>query len=394
MHRLLILLFIIIILGGGYWYYTNHREIVENKLTQTVQQIDQQTNSSNTDNSTTPANSNADRVTIIAQNLDTPWSLVFLPDNTVLITERPGRVRHIDAKGNLETTPVATLSQVKEIGEGGLLGMTLSPDFASNHFIYFYYTYKDSGSGNTLNRVVRMDYSDGKLSNEKILVDAIPGASNHNGGRIKFGSDKLLYIGTGDGEVPSHAQDTNSLAGKILRVTENGDPASGNPFNNRVYSYGHRNVQGLAWNKDGQLFATEHGPSGLQSCCDEVNKIELGKNYGWPIIQDTQTKEGMVTPIKSSGKDTWAPSGMAYLNNSLYFAGLRGQTLYKATLQGNSIVDFKEYLKGEYGRLRDVVVGPDGMLYITTSNQDGRGTPKAGDDKILRIDAQNLAGKP
>jgi glucose/arabinose dehydrogenase len=399
MHRLIIILIVILLLGGGVWYIVNNREKFENKYIQSIQEVDSgmlkmdpsqlKKTIQNGDESSHTSQSNTEKVTIIAQNLDTPWAMEFLPDDSLLFTERKGSVRMIGPAGQLKPKPVADLQQVKEVGEGGLLGIVAHPDFLHNSFIYLYYTYQSEGN-DTMNRVSRFIFTNGMLSDEKTIVDAIPGNANHNGGRIKFGPDNFLYIGTGDAEVPSRAQDTNSLAGKILRVTENGDPAAGNPFNNRVYSYGHRNVQGLAWDKDGQLFATEHGPSGTSSCCDEVNKIEIGKNYGWPTIKDTQDKEGMETPLKSSGKDTWAPSGMGYRGGSMYFAGLRGQSLYKITLNGASILDFKQYLKGEYGRLRDVVVGPDGMLYVTTSNQDGRGTPKSEDDKILRINTSKL----
>lgn len=320
---------------------------------------------------------------VIAENLDTPWALAFLPDKSMLITERPGRVRLIDAQGNLQPTPVKTLENVQEIGEGGLLGIALHPNFPSNHYIYLYYTYSGDG-GNTLNRVVRMTYKNNQLEDETIVVDQIPGASNHNGGRIKFGPDNYLYITTGDAQNPSQAQDTNSVAGKILRVSDEGKPALGNPFGNQVYSYGHRNSQGLAWDSQGQLWATEHGRSGLQSGLDEINKIEAGKNYGWPVIQGDETREGMVTPYLQSGDITWAPSGAVFRGNSLFFAGLRGQTLYEAVFSGGEI-ELREHFKGEFGRIREVVLGPDNSLYITTSNRDGRGNPQSTDDRIIKV---------
>ncbi len=404
MHRLFILFVIVFLIGGGYWYYTSHKEILENKYLQTIQQVEQNTSTPEVNNaSDVPQNNDAEKVKVVAQNLDTPWAIAFSPNGSFFITERPGRVRRVEMHGILQDKPVASLSNVKEIGEGGLLGIALHPNFSSNNLVYLYYTY--NGEEKTQNRVVRMTYNGGAntLSDEEIIVDAIPGGANHNGGRIKFGPDGYLYIGTGDAENPSQAQDTNSLAGKILRVTENGDPAPGNPFEShtlaqglrstgdgRVYSYGHRNVQGLAWDSTGQLWATEHGPSGGESCCDEVNRIERGGNYGWPIIQDMQTKDGMITPVKSSGKNTWAPSGLAFLDGSFYFAGLRGQTLYQAFPSGNSIPEIKEHLKGQYGRLREVILGPDNMLYITTSNKDGRGSPKSGDDKIIRVNPNKL----
>ena len=328
--------------------------------------------------SANPDPSGQEKTKIIAQNLDTPWGIVFLPDGKILVTQRSGLVSLIE---NGEIKTVAELTRVKEVGEGGLLGLALHPDFPQNNFVYFYYTY-DSKANGTLNRVVRMNFKDDKLTDEKIIVDIIPGASNHNGGRIKFGPDGFLYITTGDAQDPSRSQDKNSLAGKILRVTFEGKPAPGNPFGNLVFSYGHRNSQGLAWDSTGRLWATEHGRSGLQSGLDELNLIESGKNYGWPDIQGDEKKSGMVSPEVHSGSDTWAPAGAALIDNSIFFSGLRGSALYKYDLSPKKL---EEFFKNEFGRIRDVVAGPDGMLYISTSNLDGRGTPQVNDDKIIRI---------
>ncbi len=328
--------------------------------------------------------------TEVAINLDTPWALVFLPDKSLLITEREGQVLKIDSNGKLDKTFNQKIINAVEVGEGGLLGMTIHPKFETNHYVYLYYTYNSSGD-DVLNRVVRMTLMDNKLKDEKIILDKIPGAANHDGGRIKFGPDNYLYIGTGDAQEPSQAQNTKSLAGKILRVTDDGKPAPGNPFGNEVYSYGHRNVQGLAWDPTGRLWATEHGRSGIQTGFDEVNLIEKGKNYGWPFVEGDKTQPGMQNPIRHSGATiVWAPSGMAYLNDSLYFGGLRGQALYKVPFKDNNVIAVIEYLSGKFGRLRDVVVGPDGMLYVTTSNLDGRGAPTATDDKIIRINPAKL----
>ena len=328
-------------------------------------------------------------VTVIAQNLDTPWAIAFLPDNSMLVTERLGKIRFIDSSGNLDPAPIATISDAREIGEGGLLGIALHPDFSSNNFIYLYYTYSESG-GNTLNRVVRVKYINNTLSDEKIILDKIPGASNHNGGRIKFGPDKLLYIGTGDAQNPSQAQNTNTLGGKILRITDEGKTPSDNKFNNPVFSYGHRNVQGLAWDLNNNLWATEHGRSGVLSGLDELNLIQNGNNYGWPTIQGDETRSGMLAPKKHSGSDTWAPSGASFVGNSLFFSGLRGQALYEAVIEESQAVEVKEHFKGEFGRIREVILGPDGFLYITTSNRDGRGTPDTNDDKVIRINPAKL----
>lgn len=326
----------------------------------------------------------------IAENLDIPWAIAFLPDGRMLVTERKGTVRVIDASGTVDIKTAATIDVVtKSDGEGGLLGMTLHPSFNQNHYVYLYYTYLSSGS-ESLNRVVRMKFDQDKLTNEEIVVDKIPGALYHNGGRIKFGPDGYLYITTGDSQNPSLAQDTNSLAGKILRVTDEGKAVPGNPFNNRAYSFGHRNPQGIAWDLAGQLWETEHGRSNPTGY-DEINLIESDKNYGWPIIQGDETRSGMETSKKNSGPTTtWAPSGTLMVGNSLFFAGLKGQTLYEAIIQNNQVIDLKEHLVGQYGRLREVVLGPDGMLYITTSNKDGRGSPRSGDDKIIRVNPKKL----
>lgn len=338
-----------------------------------------------------PSSADSPQTTIIATGLDTPWTIAFLPDGGMLVTERAGRVRLVDKDGKLQSEPIATISGTRESGEGGLLGIAIHPEFEKNGYVYLYYTYSESGN-NTLNRVVRMTYKDKKLADEKIIVDAIPGASNHDGGRIKFGPDKMLYIGTGDAGEPSLSQDANSLAGKILRVTENGEaPSSGNPFNSRLFSFGHRNVQGLTWDSSGVLWSTEHGRSGLQSGFDELNLIKAGNNYGWPDIEGDETSPGITIPKKHSGAtNTWAPSGASFYNGSVYFGGLRGQALYQAVIKDNEVVDFKEHLKGKFGRIRDVVLGPDNMLYVTTSNHDGRGIPSKEDDRIIRVNPTKL----
>lgn len=354
----------IVLLGFGAWYINSQRSTTNTPTTQSDHPL----------------------TTIIAEDLDTPWAIAFLPDNQMLVTERVGRVWVIDRSGRQKPTLAAEIPSVEEIGEGGLLGIALHPNFSANNFVYLYYTYEGTGS-NTLNRVVRMTNNGGKLSDETIIVDRIPGASNHNGGRIKFGPDGMLYIGTGDAQDPSQAQNTQTLGGKILRVTDEGKPTPGNPFGNPVYSYGHRNVQGLAWDGNGALWATEHGSSAQ----DEVNLIESGKNYGWPVIEGNETRASMITPVRNSGPDTtWAPAGAAFVENSLFFVGLRGQTLYEAVIKNNQVVEVKERFAQEYGRLREVVLGPDGMLYITTSNLDGRGNPNSGDDKIIRVNPSKL----
>ncbi|HUQ84764.1 MAG TPA: PQQ-dependent sugar dehydrogenase [Candidatus Limnocylindrales bacterium] len=323
--------------------------------------------------------------TVIAENLEVPWALVFLPDESILVTERPGRVRLIDRNGQLVNEPILEIDVVKRIqGEGGLHGITVHPEFEKNKLVYLYYTYANEGN-KSLNRVSRYNFTGDKLTNEKIIVDKIPGALFHDGGRIKFGPDKLLYITTGDAQEPSLAQNKNSLAGKIIRVTPEGKAAPGNPFNTLIYSYGHRNPQGITWDESGNLYETEHGSSEK----DELNRIEIGKNYGWPDVKGDEKRNGLVPPLVHSGTDTWAPGGAAYLNGSVYFVGLRGKSLYQATLSGNT-TSINTHLNDKFGRIRDVVVGPDNMLYITTSNRDGRGDRQSGDDKIISINPAKL----
>ncbi len=379
MRKWVLIVFILLVLGYAAYLYLSQ----QNDPAAILPRVQ---NGGNQSISATPEN--LPRIAIFAEGLDTPWAIAFLPGGDVLVTERPGQVRFISSSGVLQETPALDVSNVKETSEGGLHGIALHPAFSTNNFIYLYYTYGGSG-GNTLNRVSRYTFDDNTLSNEEILIDAIPGSSNHDGGRIAFGPDGFLYITTGDAQEPSLAQNTGSLAGKILRVTDTGDAAPGNPFGNRVYSYGHRNPQGITWDDTGQLWAAEHGPSGFETGNDELNKIEKGGNFGWPEVRGKQTRDGMIAPVVESGtSETWAPAGLAFNNGSLFFAGLRGQTLYEVKLSDPTNVI--KHLVGEYGRLRAVVNGPEGLLYISTSNRDGRGRPDRGDDKILRINPEKL----
>ncbi len=321
-------------------------------------------------------------IEVVAEDLDIPWEIAFLPNGDLLITERSGNLLRLGQ----DKSSIA-IQGVTHIGEGGLLGLALHPNFEQNSTIYLYLTSQISGS--ITNRVESYTLNGNVLDNRKVILDGIPGAVNHDGGRIEFGPDGHLYITTGDAGDPQSAQDIQSLAGKILRLTAEGAIPADNPFQSPVYSYGHRNPQGLAWDDQGRLWSTEHGRSGFGSGFDELNLIEAGKNYGWPVIQGDETREGMQVPVIHSGASTtWAPGDVAFTQGSLYFSGLRGASLYAFSLEEDVVDRFMTYFEDEYGRLRAVRLGPDGHLYMTTSNQDGRGQPQEGDDKLLRI---NLA---
>ncbi len=329
----------------------------------------------------------------VVGGLQIPWSADFAPDGRIFLTERPGRIRVI-RDGRLDPQPWATVP-VAHVGEGGLLGLALAPDFASNRAVYIYYTYQEGGG--TWNRVVRMVERDGRGQVDRVIIDRIPGTTVHDGGRLKFGPDGKLYVTTGDARQPSQAQDRSSLAGKILRLNPDGSIPTDNPFaGSPVYSYGHRNPQGLAWHPETRtLYAAEHGPSGdLGLCCrDEVNVIEAGKNYGWPESAGPGGAPRFVDPIASSGSnETWAPSGILIPSrgpwrSSLLVAALRGSHLRRLVLSGTGFtqVSSQEVYFRELGRLRDVIEGPDGTIYLLTSNTDGRGQPRANDDRLLRI---------
>ena len=317
-------------------------------------------------------------VSTLVSGLEIPWALAVLPDGSMLITERPGRIRYYDAVEGLREEPLLTLPQVEHRGEGGLLGITIHPSFESAPYVYVYYTYLNQSA--LTNRVSRFTLNGLHMVDAEIILDGIPGASIHNGGRIRFGPDGYLYVTTGDAAHPELSQSPQSLAGKILRVTDDGGIPADNPFpGSPVYSLGHRNPQGLAWDSRGQLWATEHGARAT----DELNLIQPGLNYGWPVITGDQTMSGLEAPMLHSGRETWAPSGMAYLDGYLYFSGLRGQSLYRVDSEND--ITIQRQLHGEFGRLREVVSGPGGTLYLLTSNRDGRGSPVADDDRLIQV---------
>lgn len=334
------------------------------------------------------------KVETIAENLSIPWSIDFAPDGRIFFTERTGTLRVID--DGVLLAPILTLDVSG--GEGGMLGMTLDPDFENNHYIYLYYTYDDFLS--VKNKIVRYVEQDNNLIEDKVLLTAIPGASYHDGGRIAFGPDGKLYITTGDAGSAELSQNIDSVAGKILRINSDGIIPVDNPFDgSRVYSYGHRNPQGIAWDAAGSLIATEHGPSGFRGFAhDEVNLIKPANNYGWPEIIGDESKPEMTNPLIHSGDDTWAPSGATFYygdaipqwTGKYLFASLRGQHIHIIDFNEDYTVnDHKKLLQSQFGRLRDVAVAPDESIYILTSNTDGRGNPTANDDRILRITSIN-----
>jgi len=335
-------------------------------------------------------------VETVVTGLDVPWALAFAPDGRLFVTERPGRLRVVvDAR--LQPEPVATLPVYAD-GESGLMGLALDPDFVRSGHLYVCYTMRQGsavsralGRGQRTNRLSRLTLREGRAADERVLIDDMPGAWNHDGCRVKFGPDGKLYATMGDAADPPLAQRLDSPAGKIHRLEPDGRIPPDNPFARAadavpsVWSLGHRNPQGLAWDVNGRLYASEHGPSGH----DEVNLILPGKNYGWPEAfgRARTPSDRFVDPVAASGSgDTWAPSGMAFLAGHLYVAALRGQRLLRMTLgAGGDVQAVTPMFSGTYGRLRDVVVGPDGALYVATSNRDGRGSPRAGDDRILRV---------
>ncbi|MEU5277859.1 PQQ-dependent sugar dehydrogenase [Streptomyces asoensis] len=331
---------------------------------------------------TPPAKGTVQVVRTVAEGLDTPWGLAPLPEGGLLVASRDGgTITRVDT-GTGRKTELGEVPGVSAAGEGGLLGLALSPDYASDRMVYAYVT---SASDN---RVLRMIYDPARPAGDQLgapdtVFKGIPKGMIHNGGRIAFGPDRLLYVGTGETGDRGLAQDKKSLGGKILRLTPEGEPAPGNPFpDSAVYSYGHRNVQGLAWDSRQRLFASEFG----QDTWDELNAIEPGADYGWPTAEGRSGGSGFRDPIAQWHTDDASPSGVAYAQGSIWMAGLKGQRLWRVPLKGTAAsADPQSFLKGEYGRLRTVVAAGGDRLWVTTSNTDGRGDPKKGDDRILEL---------
>jgi glucose/arabinose dehydrogenase len=313
----------------------------------------------------------------IATGLEAPWGLDFLPDGDAVVTERDTRrVLRIGAAG--EVTVLGVVEAAAPDGgaaENGLLGVAVSPTFDDDGFLYLYYSTADD------NRVARAVLDGDRLGEPEVILDGIPRGTIHDGGRLEFGPDGMLYVSTGEAGEPSLAADRDSLGGKILRVRPDGRPAPGNPFDSPVWSYGHRNVQGLAFDDAGRLWASEFGDQAF----DELNRIEAGSDYGWPEVEGTGGAPTYVDPQQTWNTDEASPSGLAHLGGTLWMAALRGEQLWRITLDGRRAVRPKGFFVGRYGRMRTVAAAPDGTLWVTTSNRDGRGDPADGDDRILQV---------
>ncbi|MEU3309103.1 PQQ-dependent sugar dehydrogenase [Nocardiopsis sp. NPDC006832] len=314
----------------------------------------------------------------LATDLDVPWGVDFLPDGSALVAQRDSAaVAHLTPDGDV--TEAGTIDGVAHGGEGGLLGLAIDPGFPDEPYAYVYYTTSSD------NRVARVAYDEesGNLGETEVILDGIPAANTHNGGRIAFGPDGHLYVATGDAQDTDNAQDTDSLGGKILRMTTAGDPAPDNPFDNHVLSYGHRNVQGLAWDEEENLYATEFG----QDTLDEVNLIEPGDNYGWPIVEGPGGGEEFTDPLLTWEPAEASPSGAAIAGDSLWVASLRGARLWEIPLTGGGEVgEPQAHFVDGFGRLRTVLAHPDGSaLWLTTSNLDAWGSPSDGDDRVMNV---------
>jgi glucose/arabinose dehydrogenase len=318
----------------------------------------------------------------------------------MIFTEREGRVR-VFADGKLKPQPLLTIPDVETTGESGLMSVALHPGFATNHWIYFSYAYK--GEAQRV-RVVRYRETDQGLVDRTVIIENIPAAQYHAGCRIRFGPDEKLYITTGDATERALAQQLDSLAGKTLRLNDDGTAPQDNPFTDQkkarpeIWSYGHRNAQGMDWQPGtGLMFQTEHGPSGFDGPRggDEVNIVERGKNYGWPEIHHTAARAGLESPLLEYTPACAPASATFYrgkvfeqFRGNLFFGCLRGERIIRVVLDGRRVVSQENLLEKKYGRIRDIAEGPDGLIYFSTSNRDGRGTPASDDDRIMRLAPQ------
>lgn len=337
------------------------------------------------------------KVETVAENLEVPWAFAFLPNNDLLFTERPGRVRIIE-KGKLRADPVFKVPDVEPSGESGLMDVSLHPNFAENKFVYLAYAYNNDGKHV---KIVRYKFDGKSFLEPKIIIENLPAAQFHAGTRARFGPDGKLYVSVGDATTKEIAQQTDSLGGKILRLNDDGTIPTDNPFVNdkkyraEIFSIGHRNPQGIAWQPQTNLmFETEHGPSGFDGPGggDEVNIVEAGKNYGWAEIHHKQTKAGLISPLLEYTPACAPASAMFYtgdkfpeFKNNFFFGCLRGTRIIRVSLNGRDVAAQEDLLKDVYGRIREMAQSPDGYIYFSTSNRDGRGKTADNDDRILRL---------
>ncbi|UXV30430.1 PQQ-dependent sugar dehydrogenase [Mammaliicoccus sciuri] len=350
------------------------REETEDKGKQTQNEMEHEQSQSN-DNQ---ERKETKGIETVAQGLDTPWSIAR-SDDVFYLSERPGKIIKID--GNKKTEQQVDLEKdVSTAAEAGLLGFVLAPDFKDSKEAYAYYTYEDNGQ---FNRIVKLKLENDTWKEDEVLIDKIPSGQYHHGGRLKIGPDDKLYATTGDASDEQNAQDKDTLGGKILRINLDGSKPKDNPISNSyVYSYGHRNPQGIVWTPDGQMYASEHG----NQANDEINEIKEGQNYGWPVIEGNEENDNMETPIFTSGSDdTWAPSGIAFKDGIIYSAALRGEGIMKFDVEKDEM----KKIATKYGRIRDVYIVNDD-LYFVSNNTDGRGNPSQNDDKMYKVSLSQL----
>lgn len=340
------------------------------------------------------------RVETVVSGLQVPWAIAWTPDGRMLVTERQGRVRVV-RNGQLQQEPLFTVPDVEQSGESGLMDLSLHPQFATNHYLYLCYAYKSDGQRV---KVVRYTEDGQSLKQDKVIIENIPAAQYHAGCRARFGPDGKLYVTTGDATDRKLAQRMDSLAGKTLRLNDDGTIPADNPFvgqaNTRteIWAYGQRNAQGLDWQPgSGLMFQAEHGPSGFDGPGggDEVNIVERAKNYGWPTIHHKDTRAGMESPlleytpaVAPASAMFYRGSGFPQFKGNFFFGCLRGERIIRVVLDGRKVVSQENLLEKKYGRIREVAEGPDGAIYFSTSNRDGRGNPTNDDDRIIRLVVQ------